>query len=109
MAFSTTDSAPTIAQLKQFPGTEIRVIERIAHVWNSVGIALDFDATGAAVKAIEKERKSPQDSCTNMFTQWLCGSGRPATWRVLIDILNGESQRVLAKELTEAVKRKARS
>lgn len=101
--FSTLDSTPTIAQLKQFPGTDIEVIDLITDEWKSIGKALDFDET--RLQTIVKERKTPQESCTNMFTQWLGGCGhQPATWRVLVEVFNKVDQRRLANLLKDVLR-----
>ena len=61
-------------QLLKFPdGTELRIMEKVAPIWDEVAIALGFD--GARIETMEiGAHYQPRNTCRKMFTCWLAGS-----------------------------------
>ena len=91
--------------LKTAGGVKIRIINRLAPNWNTVGILLAFDDEGTHVATIDKKHHGdPAACCQAMFQHWLSGNGRkPLTWRHLIELLEDSDQEVLAGEVRNAL------
>ena len=98
-----TDKVPTLRQLqllKTKEGISVRIIEAVAHDWQSVAMALGFD--GPRIKNLEKDYPSRcEDASREMFTKWLNKDHdlrRPLTWVTLIDCLEQAEMKSLAEK-----------
>ena len=90
--------------MKPSNGKRIKIFQSVASKWQDVGILLDFDAEGDKLKLIAADKKlSPDDCCQQMFMHWLAGNGRPATWRVLIELLEDCDLNDLANQIRDAL------
>ena len=101
------DKTPRLAQLQRMKtptGEEVKIIQSLAPGWKDAGIYLDFDQIGQTVSLIAAEqRQNPVACCQEMFKQWLAGNGKPATWKVLIELLKVVGQNELAKQVKLAL------
>jgi len=100
---------PTIAQLQLLKGADGKVLEIINHVaarWEDIAINMDFDPTGYMQSAIKANNHGNVAVCCKAtFTTWLegVGSKQPATWSMLIQILNECRFKVLAEDVKKAL------
>jgi len=94
---------PTLAQLQNLKGADGKVLKIIDHVaadWGKICISMDFDPNGRTKSTIQANNRDVIDCCETMFKTWLKGEGKqPATWSMLIEILNDCSFKVLADDL----------
>ena len=102
------DAKPTLAKLhllRTAQGKKIKIIERVAPFWQSVGDQLDFDDSGSKLALIKAEYPTnPEACCRAMFQHWLSGNGlTPCSWRTLIDLLDDLDEVVLAQEIQSAL------
>ena len=91
--------------MKTPTGEEVKIIQSLAPKWKTCGFHLDFDIAGHTVSLIEAEQKvnGPVACCQEMFKRWLDGNGKPATWKVLIELLEVVGQNELAKQVKLAL------
>ena len=70
-------------------GKELRIIDRVTHIWKNIAITLGFSRV--RIKGIEMScHYQPKDATLEMFKQWLKGAHsqlKPATWSTLIQSL----------------------
>ena len=102
--FSSPAEKPQLAQLRMMKTTEgqkIRIIRDLAPEWKDFGVSLNFDPEGRTVNLIEAEQKmnGPVACCRAMFQHWLAGNGVPATWGMLIELLQDAEQSHLAEQI----------
>ena len=102
------DATPTLAKLsllRTAGGKKIKIIERVAPSWQSLGDQLDFDESGSRLALIKAEYPTnPVACCRAMFQHWLNGNGvTPCSWRMLIELLDVLDQEVLAQEIQSAL------
>ena len=73
------DATPTLAKLSVLRSTgreKIKIIERVAPFWQSLGDQLDFDESGSRLALIKVEHPTnPVACCRAMFQHWLNGNG----------------------------------
>ena len=101
------DASPTLAKLAVLQtanGKKIKIIERVAPFWQSLGDQLDFDESGSKLALIKADHSMIEACCRAMFQHWLNGNGvTPCSWRTLIGLLDDLDQEVLAQEIEDAV------
>ena len=101
------DAMPTLAKLAMLRtarGKKIKIIERIAPFWQSLGDQLDFDESGSKLALIKADHSSSEVCCRAMFQHWLNGNGvTPRSWCTLIGLLDDLDQEILAQEIEAAV------
>ena len=98
---------PTLAKLgllRTAQGKKIKIIERVAPFWQSLGDQLDFDKSGSKLATIKADHSTSKACCRAMFQHWLSGNGlTPCSWRTLIDLLNDLDEVVLAQDIQSAL------
>ena len=101
---------PTVKQLQVIKcekKSPIRLVQDIAHKWEELGYALDFDPKGSHVKLIKKDYaiEGSVACCYRVLMDWLDGKGacQPPTWAKLIEILEDIDERRLAQEIKDIV------
>ena len=104
----TLDAKPTLAKLavlRTAEGKKIKIIERVAPFWQSLGDQLDFDESGSKLALIKAEHPTnPEACCRAMFQHWLNGNGvKPCSWRKLVELIDDLDQEVLAQEIQTAL------
>ena len=81
----------------------MRIIETVAHSWQSVAMALGFD--GPNIKSIEIDYPNrSHDASREIFIRWLDGDHNlrgPLTWNTLIDCLEEASLKDLAENVKQ--------
>ena len=102
------DPKPTLAKLRLLrtpQGKKIKIIERVAPFWQSIGDQLDFDDNGSKLALIKAEYPAnPVACCRAVFQHWLSGNGlTPCSWRTLIDLLDDLDEVVLAQDIQSAL------
>ena len=102
------DAVPTLAKLRLLrtaQGKKIKIIEKVAPFWQSLGDHLDFDDNGSKLALIKAEYPTnPVACCRAMFQYWLSGNGlTPCSWRTLIDLLDDLDEVVLAQDIRSAL------
>ena len=108
LIFLNTDSQPTLTKLfmlRTAEGKKIKIIERVAPFWQSLGDQLEFDESGSKLSLIEAEHPTdPVGCCRAMFQHWLNGNGvTPCSWGKFIELLKDLDQEVLAQEIQNAL------
>ena len=103
-----TAKKPTLTQLmkiKTAGGEKVQIIKSLAPQWKELGALLDFDTEGRTLKLIEADhqQKGYVACCQEMFTLWLQGKGKEATWELLIELLDDIDQSELAKQVKAAL------
>ena len=106
--FYNSDATPSLAKLavlRTAEGKKIKIIERVAPFWQSLGDQLDFDKSGSKLALIKAEHPTnPEACCRAMFQHWLNGNGvRPCSWRKLVELIDDLDQEVLAQEIQTAL------
>ena len=101
------DATPTLAKLavlRTANGKKIKIIERVAPFWQSLGDQLDFDESGSKLALIKADHSTSEACCRAMFQHWLNGNGiTPYSWRTLIGLLDDLDEEVLAQEIEDVV------
>lgn len=102
-------SAPSLAELTVWrPGGSktIEIIKAISSRWQEIGYLLNFDSVGQTIEQIKANEKQVELCCRAMFQHWLQGNGRlqPATWAILIQILEDCDFKNLAKEIRDSLR-----
>ena len=93
-----------LAVLRTANGKKIKIIERVAPFWQSLGDQLNFDESGSKLALIEADHSTSEACCRAMFQHWLNGNGvTPCSWCTLIGLLDDLDQEVLAQEIEDAV------
>jgi hypothetical protein len=93
-----------LSLLRTAHGKKIKIIERVAPFWQSLGDQLDFDESGSKLKSIKADHSTSEACCRAMFQHWLSGNGvTPCSWRKLIELLNDLDQVVLAQDIQNAL------
>ena len=66
---------------------------------------MDFDPNGSTQSTIQANHHDVTKCCEVMFKTWLSGEGskQPATWSLLVQILDDCGFKVLAKDVEEAL------
>ena len=86
-------------------GKELRIRDRISHIWKNLAITLGFNQ--AKIKGIEIScHYQPEDATYEMFRQWLKGAHgdlKPATWSTLIQSLRDVKLTGIADMLSNLV------
>ena len=87
--------------LKTTEGQKVQIIRDLAPKWKDFGISLDFDPDGRTLNVIEAEQKmnGPVACCQAMFQHWLAGNGVPATWGMLIALLQDAEELSLVEQI----------
>ena len=62
------------------------VVPKVGLKWYMLGFQLLDQQYVATLRTIKADRKNPEDSCIEMFDEWLTTDG-DATWNKLIDAL----------------------
>ena len=110
--FISLDATPTLAKLsvlRTAGGKKIKIIERVAPFWQSLGDQLDFDESGSKLSLIKADHSTSEACCRAMFQHWLNGNGvSPCSWHTLIELLDDLDQEVLAQEIRNAVSASSR-
>ena len=105
--FYNLDATPTLAKLRVLQtaeGKKIKIVERVAPFWQSLGDQLDFDGTGSKLALIKADHSTGEACCRAMFQHWLNGNGvRPCSWRKLIKLIDDLDEEVLAQEIEAAL------
>ena len=96
--------------MKASSKVKVYIIEDVAPQWKTLASLLDFDADGRTLKNIEATnlQAGPDACCEKMFAYWLQGSGKEATWNVLIELLTDIHKPTLADQVKAAIKFKLR-
>ena len=83
----------------------VDIIQTLAPNWHQVGISLDFDGNGYLVSQIGAKGSDPVLCCERVFMNWLDGRGKkqPATWRVLIEVLEELEYNALVEKIRHAL------
>ena len=101
------DAKPTLAKLamlRNVEGKKIKIIERVAPFWESLGDQLDFDESGSKLSLIKADHSTSEACCRAMFQHWLNGNGiTPCSWRTFIELLKDLDQEVLAQDIRHAL------
>jgi hypothetical protein len=101
------DAKPTLAKLRLMrtsQGKKIKIIERVASFWQSLGDQLDFDESGSKVTTIKADHSTSEACCRAMFQHWINGNGlTPCSWRTLVDLLDDLDEVVLAQDIQSAL------
>ena len=101
------DTKPTYAKLallRVTGGTNIKIIDRMADIWEDVCTQLDFDEDGTQLSIIDREHHGDLKACCRaMFKHWLNGNGLPCTWRTLVELLRDLDKITLAEEIESAL------
>lgn len=86
-------------------GVAVEIIKTLAPVWYEVGISFDFDPYGHLVNQIDSKERDQVRCCEQVFMKWLEGKGekQPATWRVLIKLLQEMQQKTLVGKIRLAL------
>ena len=95
-----------LCSLKCRDGTKIEIITSIVPIWKDFGVLLEFDNDGRKLNLIEANQRvnGPAACCTEMFQTWLQGAGRqPASWDLVIEVLEDCEQKYLARQVKEAL------
>ena len=100
--------SPTLAKLMKMEtttGEKIEIIKSVAPHWKQLGALLDFDDEGRTLSLIEADhqQKGHVACCQEMFTLWLNGKGKKATWEVLLELLDDIDQSELARKVKAAL------
>ena len=107
--FLFTATKPKLSELRSLKcqdGTKIEIIPSIAPVWKDFAVLLEFDDDGTKLNLIEANQRvnGPAACCTEMFQTWLKGAGRqPASWDLVIELLEDCEQTYLAQQVKEAL------
>lgn len=99
---------PTLAKLMKMTtitGEKVQIINSVAPHWKQLGALLDFDDEGRTLSLIEADhqQKGHVACCQEMFTLWLNGKGKKATWEVLLELLDDIDQSELARKVKAAL------
>ena len=101
------DAIPTLAKLRLLRnalGKKIKIIERVAPFWQSLGDHLDFDDSGSKLATIKADHSTSEACCRAMFQRWVSGNGlTPCSWRTLVDLLDDLDEVVLAQDIRSAL------
>ncbi len=96
-----------MVELICFPGKDrtINVPQEISTTYDTFGIALLEDRTGARIKAIALQYMNDATKVNmEVLQQWIGGTGRrPVTWATLVEVLRDTGLNALAQDL-EAVR-----
>ena len=86
-------------------GEAVEIIKTLAPDWHEVGISFDFDGYGRLVRQIRSQERDQVLCCEQVFLYWLEGKGKkqPATWRVLIKLLQEMEHNALVKKIQLAL------
>ena len=107
LIFLNTDSQPTLAKLavlRTAEGEKIKIIERVAPFWQSLGDQLEFDTRGSKLSLIKADHSTSEACCRAMFQHWLNGNGvTPCSWGKLIELLDNLDEEVLAQQIQNAL------
>ena len=104
-----TDSTPSLVELLSFPASQGRTInipQEIGTKYNTFGILLLKDRTGALVDGIvHKHLRDPVLINIEILQKWVHGeSGElPVSWRTLITCLRDSGMSVLASDIQQAL------
>ena len=92
-------------KIKTIRGEKIYIIKSVARQWKDIGDLLDFDTEGQTLELIEADHKQEGHAacCREVFTFWLKGNGRKATWEVLIELLDDIDRSELANQVKTAI------
>ena len=86
-------------------GKELRIIDRVTHIWKNIAITLGFSQV--RIKGVEMScHYQPKDATLEMFKQWLKGAHselKPATWSTLIQSLKDVKLTQVADMLSNLV------
>lgn len=99
---------PRLADLQYMAaigGEAVEIIKTLAPDWYQLGIRFDFDQCGDLVSQIDSEKRAHVLCCELVFKNWLAGRGKkqPATWRVLIKLLQEMEQNALVEKIQLAL------
>ena len=78
----------------------IRVIDRIAHVWDRVATRLYFE--GHEIKRIKRDCPQTLEASREILMEWLEGNEslrKPVTWATLIEALDEADLSEVAKDI----------
>ena len=90
--------------LRTAQGKKIKIIERIAPFWQSIGDQLEFDNDSSKLATIKADHSTSEACCRAMFQHWLSGNGlTPCSWRTLISLLDDLDEVVLAQDIQSAL------
>ena len=83
---------------------KLKIIERTAARYSTLGVFLLNDHDGSRVKRIEMSNHyKPEAIMTEVFQEWI-GTDSEHTWRRLVGCLNDCSLKTLARDVKEALK-----
>ena len=90
--------------MKMTTGEKVQIINSVAPQWKQLGALLDFD-DGQTLRLIEADHRQEGHlaCCQEMFTLWLNGKGKEATWEVLLELLEDIDQSELARKVKTAL------
>jgi len=92
-------------ELLSFPvdGGKVNLSTEISTKYFEFGVHLLEDTTREHVSAIVKELKdNTRDINCHIFQEWLRGTGRPATWSSLVEVLETVQLNHLANQIRDA-------
>ena len=94
-----------LGSLKNKSGERINIIQQVAPKWMDFATSLDFDPNGNTMQVISQRcRGDPEACCREMMQTWLKGKGRqPATFELLMEILDECNLIVLAQQVKDAI------
>ena len=79
-------------------GKRVRVIDRVAHMWEEFATRLHFE--GHDIMRIQRDCHQTQQTSRQVIMEWQSGKGRqPATWSTLIKALGEAKLSETAEEL----------
>ena len=100
------DKTPTLPQLLELNanGKTIKVIQRVGVNYHDFGMLILNDDDGNIMDTLEhQERGKAGRIMQQILRKWLQGSGKPVTWRTIIQVLRQIHLSVLADDLEEAL------
>ena len=101
---------PTLPRLLSFHSCSnqrnINIPEEIGIHYRSFGILLLNDERGNLVENIVHDERHNGAACINLMIlkRWVNGTGRPVTWRVLVEVLKDIELGELAREIEEVLR-----
>ena len=93
--------------LKTPDGENISILHHLAPEWKRFGTLLRFDPRGQALDIISADHLSEGcvACCQEVLFLWLQGNGkRPASWAMLIQVIEDMQQMWLLKKVKSALK-----
>ena len=98
----TAQRKPALHQLDMLKGSKrtIRIIDRIAHIWDRVATRLYFE--GHEIKRIKRDCPQTLEASREMIMEWLEGNEslrKPVTWATLIEALDEAELSEVAKDI----------